>query len=235
MNLLARFQGVFFSPQPTFKDLSERPVWKDVLIIIFILFGLFSYLIAPAANKDGLSTMKDNVKLQERMGKERFDRMIANMENVTPGKQAFRSFLISPATLLIGILFSSLILLVFGRLGSTEGRYKQVLSAVVHANLIDKFLGNGIRLILILMRKSVFQTSTSLALLAPKLPITSPTYIILSQFDFFQIWMFAVLGYGLSAIFKIPFKKALFISYGFWLLKAVLYVAMQLFFTRMMG
>ncbi|MCJ7587321.1 MAG: YIP1 family protein [Candidatus Aminicenantes bacterium] len=235
MNLMSRIQGVFFSPQPTFKDLSERPVWKDVLIIVFILFGIFSYLIAPAANKDGLSTMKDNVKLQERMGKERFDRMIADMENVTPGKQAFRSFLLGPVTLLIGILFSSLILLVFGRLVSTEGRYKQVLSAVVHANLIDKLLGNGIRLILILMRKSVFQTSTSLALLAPKLPITSPTYIILGQFDFFQIWMFGVLGYGLSVIFKIPVKKALFISYGFWLLKAVLYVAMQLFFTRMMG
>lgn len=235
MNLMSRIQGVFISPQPTFKDLSERPVWKDVLIIVFILFGIFSYLIAPAANKDGLSTMKDNVKLQERMGKERFDQMIANMENVTPAQRAIRSFLISPATLLIGILFSSLILLVFGRLVSTEGRYKQVLSAVVHANLIDKLLGNGIRLILILMRKSVFQTSTSLALLAPKLPITSPTYIILGQFDFFQIWMFGVLGYGLSAIFKIPFKKALFISYGFWLLKAVLYVAMQLFFTRMMG
>ena len=235
MNLPARIQGVFFNPQPTFKDLSERPVWKDVLIIVFILFGIFSYLIAPAANKDGLSTMKDNVKMQERLGQERYDKAIADMENLTPAKRAIRSFLVGPAMLLIGILFSSLILLVFGRLVSVEGRYKQVLSAVVHANLIDKLLGNGIRLILILMRKSVFQTSTSLALLAPKLPITSPTYIILGQFDFFQIWMFGVLGYGLSAIFKIPFKKALFISYGFWLLKAVLYVAMQLFFTRMMG
>ena len=235
MNLPARIQGVFFNPQPTFKDLSERPVWKDVLIIIFILFGVFSYLIAPAANKDGLSTMKDNVKLQERMGKERFDQMIANMENVTPAQRAIRSLLFGPLMLLVGILFSSLILLVLGRLGSTEGRYKQVLSALVHANLVDKVLGNGVRLILILMRKSVFQTSTSLALLAPKLPVTSTSYIILSQFDFFQLWMFGILAFGLSAIFKIPVKKALFISYGFWLLKALVYVVMQLFFTRMMG
>jgi hypothetical protein len=235
MSLGARLQGVFFSPQPTFKDLAERPVWVDVLVIILILFGLFSFLVAPAANKDTLQTMKDNVKLQERLGKDRFDQMISGLENTTPAQMALRSFLINPLMLLVGILFSSLILLVFGRLVSTEGRYKQVLSALVHVNLIDKVLGNAIRLALILTRKSVFQTTTSLALLAPKLPVTSPGFIILSQFDFFQLWMFGVLGYGLAAIFKIPLKKALIISYLFWLLKAVIYVAVGLFFTRMMG
>jgi hypothetical protein len=235
MNLPARLQGVVFGPQAVFKSLAERPVWVDVLVIILILFGVFSFLVAPAANKDSLQTMKDNVRFQERMGAERYNQMIAGLENTSPGKMAFRAFAMAPLTFVIGLLFSCLILLIMGRMGSTEGNYKQVLAAVVHANIIDKILGNGVRLALILTRKSVMQTTTSLALLAPKLPVTSPGYIILAQFDFFQLWMFGVLGYGLAAVFKIPLKKALFISYGFWLLKAALYVTMGLVFTRMMG
>jgi len=235
MSLPARIQGVFFNPQSAFKGLAERPVWVDVLVILLVLIGIFSFLVAPIANKDNLQMMKDNVKLQERVGQERFNQMIAGMENPSQSRRIFQSFLMSPLTFFIGLLFSCLILLVLSRMGSTEGNYKQVLAAVVHANIIDKVLGNAVRLGLILTRKSVFQTSTSLALLAPSLPVTSPGYIILAQFDFFQLWMFGVLGYGLAAIFKIPLKKALFISYGFWLLKAAVYVVMGLVFTRMMG
>lgn len=234
MNLPARVQGVFFSPQPVFKSLAERPVWVDVLVLLLVLIGVFSFLVAPAANKDNLQAMRDNVKLQERLGQERFDQMIAGMENMPKSRMAIQSFLVGPLMFVVGLLISCLVLLVLGRMGSTEGTYKQVLAAVVHANLIDKVLGNGVRLVLILMRKSVVQTTTSLALLAPKLPVTSPGYIILSQVDAFQLWMFGVLGYGLSAVFKIPLKKALILSYAFWLLKAVIYVIMSLVFTGMM-
>ncbi|MBN2206634.1 MAG: YIP1 family protein [Candidatus Aminicenantes bacterium] len=234
MNLPARLQGVFSSPQAVFKSLAERPVWLDVLVILLVVIGVFSFLVSPAANKDNLQNMRDNIKLQERLGQERFDQMIAGMENPSPARTAIQSFVMGPLTFAVGLLLSCLILLVLGRMGSTEGTYKQVLSAVVHANLIDKVLGNGVRLVLILMRKSVMQTTTSLALLAPKLPVTSPGYIILSQVDFFQLWMFGILGYGLSAVFKIPLKKALFLSYGFWLLKAAVYVIMALVFTGMM-
>jgi hypothetical protein len=58
--------------------------------------------------------------------------------------------------------------------------------------------------------------------------ITSPSYVILAQFDFFQLWMFGILAFGLAAIFKIELKKALFVSYGFWTLKAAFTVALSL-------
>ena len=47
--------------------------------------------------------------------------------------------------------------------------------------------------------------------------------------------MFAVIGYGLSSIFKIPVKKAMVISYSFWLLKSLLYVAMGFLSRSFMG
>ena len=58
--------------------------------------------------------------------------------------------------------------------------------------------------------------------------ITSTAYIILAQIDLFQLWMFGIFSYALAAIFKIDVKKALFISYGFWALKTVFYIAMGL-------
>jgi len=45
--------------------------------------------------------------------------------------------------------------------------------------------------------------------------------MILTSIDFFQLWMFGVLAYGLAAIFKIDMKKALIISYLFWGLKTL--------------
>jgi hypothetical protein len=92
-----------------------------------------------------------------------------------------------------------------------------------------------VRLILVFMRKSVIQTSTSLALLAPSVEFTSPAYIILSQFDFFQLWMFGVLGYGLAAIFKVSLKKGMLISYGFWAVKSLVYIALGFLTRTLMG
>jgi hypothetical protein len=175
--------------------------------------------------------MKDNVKLQERLGKERYEATIKTLENPSPMSLILRNVLWSAPGLAIGLLISSLFLLIIGRLVSTEGTFIAVFAVLLHANFIDKVLGNAVRLVLILTRKSVIQTTTSLALLVPKADFTSTPFILLSQIDFFQLWMFAVIGYGLSFVFQISTKKAMVIAYGFWFLKSLLYIAM-LFLSR---
>lgn len=228
MNFIRRFIGVIFSPQETFKSLSEKPVWIDALIVILILFVLFTHLTRPYTTKDYAQLMENNVKLKERLGDEGFERAMNRLENPQKGFVIAQVFVIAPLTLVIGLLIGSLILFVFGRLMTTEGKYIQVLSAYIHANLIDKILGNALRLFLILSRKSVFQTSTSLAIFFPHMEVTSLSYAVLTQIDFFQLWLFGVLSFGLSCIFKIDLKKTLFISYGFWLLKSAFNVALFL-------
>ena len=109
---------------------------------------------------------------------------------------------------------------------STEGNYKQTISVYLHASLVHNIFGNAVRLVLILTRKSVLQTTTSLALFFPKMEVTSTSFRVLSQFDFFQIWFFGILAFGLSSVFKIDIKKAFFLSYGFWLLKSLLYIGL---------
>jgi len=226
MNFYTRIQGVFLNPQQTFKSLTEKPVWKDALIILLIAMILMAYFIAPYSLKDDIEIFEKSIKLKERLGEERFNQELEKLRNPSRSNIFLRSSLLAPIQLLIGFLFSCLIILGLGRLTSTEGKYIQVFSVYLYANFIDKILGNALRLFLIVIRKSVVQTTTSLAIFFPRLEVTSLSYLVLSQIDFFQIWLFAVLGLGLAYIFKIDFKKALIISFCFWLLKSILYVAM---------
>lgn len=225
MNLSERLEGVFFSPKQTSAALAEKPVWVDALVILLILIAVFSLLVSPYALKDRLAVTKDSVKLQERLGEERFKQYIERMENPNKTASFIQTAVGMPLMFFIGLLFSSLILMVMGRFGSTQGTYRQVLAALVHANFVDKFLGNAVRLLLIFLRKSTMQASTGLAFLFPKMEAASPAYVILSQVDFFQIWMFGIVGYAISSIFKVNLKKGLFISYSFWLLKSLIYIA----------
>jgi hypothetical protein len=221
MSLFKRIEGVFFSPRPTFEGLSAKPVWIDTLIVILIALIAFNFIVLPYMQKDQLSLMKDNAALKERLGEDGYAKMIARTENPSSSGRIVQTFVTTPLFIIAALLLQSLLLLIFGRLLSTQGTYVQVLSALVHAALIDKLLGNAVRLVLALTRQSVMQTSTSLALLFPRMEVTSTPYIILTQIDFFQIWMFGILALGLAAIFKIKPGKALALSYGIWFLKAL--------------
>lgn len=224
MNFFNRFQGIFFSPQSTLKAVSEKPVWVDAFILLLILLTVYSTIVVPYALKDRLQNLKTNVELQERLGKESVDRQIEMLENPSQFLVILTKYIIPLIANLIGLFVPSLFLLALGRLFSTEGNYKQVLSVYLHASFVDKIAGNALRLILILIRKSVMQTTTSLALFFPKLAITSAAFTVLSQFDFFQLWLFGILSYGLSSLFKIELKKALILSYLLWFLKSLFYI-----------
>jgi hypothetical protein len=229
MSFGGRFQGVFFSPAPTFKSIAEKPRWVDALVVVLIFVAAAAYLTAPIASQDSLKAMKDNPKLEEKMGQDRYDKMIQNMEaGRTPGAQV-RAAALGSAMFTIGLFISALVILGMGRLVSTEGAFMPIVAVLLHANFIDKILGGIVRTTLVLARQSVFQTTTSLALLAPKIEFTSISYILLSPIDFFQLWMFGLIGYGLSAIFKIPVKKGMILSYTFWLLKTLVNVGLAFF------
>jgi len=211
MNFFDRLQGVFFNPKDTFKAVAEK---------------IFSFIIMPYAQQEQIQVLKSNVDLQERLGEERYQQQLEFLEN--PPQWFFFVFsIIGPffATM-VGFFLPPLILLAFGRMLSTEGNYKQTLSVYLHASIVHSIFGNAVRLVLILTRKSVMQTTTSLALFFPKMEVTSTSFRVLSQFDFFQLWLFGILAFGLSSVFKINKEKALLLSYGFWFLKSLLYIGL---------
>ncbi len=228
MSLFKRIEGVFFNPKSVFDGLAEKPAWADALIVLLILLVIFTYLTNPFLQKDQLALMKDNIQLKERMGEERFNELLERTENPSPTARAIQIFAATPFFYAAVIFFHSLLILILGRFVSTQGTYIQVMAALVHASFVDKLLGNAVRAVLALTKKSVMQTSTGLALFFPNMEVTSTPYLILVNIDFFQIWLFGILGYGLSAVFKIDLKKALIVSYAFWLLKSLGNIALAL-------
>lgn len=231
MNFISRFLGTFLDPGRTFRAIAAKPIWVDALIVLLIVIVLYNYLIAPIMQNDTLKLLEDNAaKLKDKWGEERYNQAL---ERLKSGSRFLSAGIIAPVTYLIGLLFSALIVMGMGRLLSTQGSYLQVFSLLVHASFVDKVLGNGLRLLLILSRNSVMQTSTGLAIFFPTLEITSPAYVVLSQVDFFQLWLFGIFGLGLAFAFKLDVKKGLIISYIFWGLKSLLAVGLGLVQLRL--
>jgi len=228
MNFFKRLEGIFFNPRPVFDSLAAKPVWADALIVVLVALIAFNLLVAPYMQKDQLQLMQGNAALKERVGEERYNQMIQNMENPSVRSRIIQTFVTTPLFYLVALLLQCLALLILGRFLSSQGTYVQVLAALLHASLVDKLFGNGVRLALALTRKSVMQTSTSLALLFPRMEVTSTLYIVLAQLDFFQLWVFGILAFGLAAVFKVSLKKALALSYGLWFLKALVNIGLAM-------
>jgi hypothetical protein len=228
MNFFKRLEGVFSNPKQTLTALAERPVWVDVLIILLVATIAYSFLTAPYQQNDSQQLMKENAaSLKQKYGEARYNQMI---EPPSKTRQMIQTFGFVPVTFLLFFLFRSLILLMMGRIVSTQGTFKQVASVYIHASVVDDLLGNAVRLALALTTKSVMKTSASLAIFFPKLEVTSTAYMALVQVDFFQLWLFGILAYGLSAVFKTDLKKCLFISYGFWFIKALVNIGIGTLF-----
>ncbi len=227
MNFFSRLFGIFFNPGRTARAVADRPVWVDSLIVLLVLLALHSYIVFPYGQKESLAFLEGNAaRLQEKWGEEGYHSAV---ETIKRRDRALMSFLVNPLTYLIGLLFSALIVQGMGGLVSTRGNYLQVFSPLLHASFVDKLLGNALRTFLVLSRESITQTSTSLTLFFPKMEAESTAYIILNQLDFFQIWLFGLFGIALTAAFKINVKKALLISFSFWLLKSLWTIGLTLF------
>lgn len=228
MKFLNTVLGVFLNPKETFAFISEKSRWTEIFIFLLIAWILFAFITAPYSQQDSIKIFEDNIRMKERMGEERFEEMLDNLKNPPPAMTFIRPLVFIPVSFAAGMLFSSLILFGMGRLTSTEGSFLQVFTGFLYANLIDKVLGNAVRVLLILSKKSVMETSAGLAVLFPRLEAASAAFIVLNQIDFFQLWMYGIFSYCLVSVFKIELKKAFFISYGFWLLKTAFYIAMGL-------
>jgi len=228
MDFVKRLRGVFSDPRRTFTALAEKPIWGDVLIIILIALIAYVSVITPYSRHEQAQMIKESVKLKERMGEERFNQYVQGLEASPTTWQVIQMVGGAPLAFILAMLLQGLMLVFLGRFTSTQGAFKQIFAALIHANLIYALAGNGVRLILTLVRKSVMQVSTGLPLLFPKMEVTSTPYIVLSQVDFFQIWVFGVLAFGIAAAFKIDLKKALFLSYTVWFLKAVFNIGLAL-------
>jgi len=231
MSFGRRLVGTFFFPGRVFKAIAGRPLWVDALIVVLILIAVYTYLVFPFEQGDNLRSMEENAaKFKDKWGESGY---AGEVERIKGQNRSLVAFLVTPVTYLFVLLFSALVVLGMGHLVSTQGNYLQVFSMLLHVNLVDKLLGNGLRLFLISGRGSAVQTPTSLAVLLSKPDARPIACALLGQVDLFQIWTYCLFGVGLAAAFKISPKKGFIISFAFWLLKSTLAVALAILRARL--
>lgn len=230
MSFGGRLIGTFLWPGRTFRAIAGRPVWVDILVLVLVLISLYSYLTFPFGQMDRIRTMEAHeANLTAKWGASGY---ASELERIKGRDRYLSAFVVTPLTALFGLLFAALIVLGLARVVSTEGNYLQVFSSLLHASLVDKLLGNGLRLYPILSRGSTADVPTGLSGFFLKLEGTSMTAALLAQLDPFQIWMYFLFALGLAAAFKINLKKGLVISFVFWLIKSLFAVGLFIIRTR---
>jgi hypothetical protein len=215
MTFFQRVEGVFFSPQATLEAVAQKPVWWDVLIVTLISTIIFSVVIMPYATQDALA----NYQAQGGTAPADLSQM--------PKWFLIIGGVAGLFSILFFIFLSCGIIYLIGRFFSQEGDFSNILAVYLHAGLVDSLLGNMIRLVLVLMKKT-FRVSTSLALLLPSdIPVRSFPYVLLSQFDFFRLWAVLIMAFGLSAVFKVDRKKALLVSLLAWFILTLIFAGLS--------
>jgi hypothetical protein len=210
MNFIDRVLGVFSSPRRTLESVAEKPVWWDVLVVVLVSMLVYSALIMPYATQEALANYQSSTGTPP----PDFNQM--------PKWVLAIGLIVGLFSIVVMIFLTCGIIYLVGRLFSTAGDFAKIVAVYLHAGLVDSLLGNAVRLTLTLMKKSI-RVSTSLAVLLPaEVPLRSFWYILFSQFDFFRLWAFGILAFGLSAVFKVDRKKALGIAFLSWLILTLL-------------
>ncbi len=172
MNIL----NIFSSPRIYFSQLKEKPVWLLPLIIV-LACALFSTFIASRYIRFG--------EIAERMRERGMPE--EQIERVKTFYESPKAIIIS----LISVLFTttiflfvlSLLLNLALPLFGSEGVFLKTFSLVVNTGLVSA-LGNIIRAILILFKKSPF-VSTNLSLILPQSLRKTFLFSLFSQLDIF--------------------------------------------------
>jgi hypothetical protein len=158
---------------------------------------------------------------------------LANLDKFTPTQRVFGT-LYSLIWSAGGMLLATFFVYMFFKVAGVEGDFGHFFSGVVHASVLDMFLGGILKAALISIKKTMF-VHTGLTMFFPGLDFRSMPFLILSQFDFFSIWYLLALALGIAYFAKISPKKSITIVVLYFLFKSLVFVSFSYFSMKLMG
>ena len=222
------FIGVIGSPAQTVGKAMEKKRWQAVLAAILLLTAIATFLTYPITKVEQAKFIRDS-ELADKLSEEQ----LANLDKFTPGQRltgAIFSLVFAGMMLVVAAFFVYL----FFKVAGSEGNYVHYFSGVVHASILDMFLGGILKSSLVLMKKTML-VHTGLTMFFPGIDFRSLPFIVLSQFDFFSIWYLAVLALGIAFFAKLSPRKSFFIALLYFLFKSLVFVSFSYFSLKLMG
>jgi hypothetical protein len=211
--------GVFTNPGPTIGKVMDKKRWLGVFTIILLATAILTYISYPVTKAEGAKLIRDS-EMADKLSEEQ----LANLDKFTPAQRVIG------ALTLLGAFFVYL----FFKVAGAEGIFSNYFSGVVHASLLDMFLGGILRTALISLKKTML-VETGLTMFFPALDFRSLPYIILSQFDFFSIWYLLALTLGIACFAKIGPQKSIVVAVLYFLFKSLVFVSFSYFSMKLIG
>ncbi len=195
--------GVFIAPVKAFDDYLTKPnLWIPCLLLI-VLIGISSAVLAPYQAKAGYELMKQSSSLPASA--------LKAMEDQIAKSNPITSALWGGVMGVIMTLLSALLAWVIGSIFfSGQTKFGVLWGVTILGGLIG-LVGKLLTIPLVIAKNSV-DVSFGLAALWPNKNIASIFYLLLVYLDAFAIWGIIVTGIGYAAVFKFTRGKGIMVS-----------------------
>jgi hypothetical protein len=222
------FMGVIVSPGPTIGKLMDRQRWLGVFILILLTASIVSYLSYPVTKAEGAKFVRDS-----EMAGNLSEEQLANLDKFTPGQRLFAALTELPMAAIMMLLAAFFVYLFF-KIAGADGNFSHYFSGVVHASVLDMFIGGILKAALIAIKKTRF-VHTGLTMFFPALDFRSMPFRILAQFDFFSIWYLLALTLGIACFSKINLQKSITIVVLYFIFKSLVFISFSYFGMKLLG
>ncbi len=222
------FFGVIGNPAQTIGKIMDKKRWQAVLAVILLFSAIATFLTYPVTKVEQAKFIR-NSEMADKLSEEQ----LANLDKFTPS-QRLTGALFSLVFAGMMIVVAAFFIYLFFKVAGSEGNYVHYFSGVVHASILDMFLGGILKSSLILMKKTML-VHTGLTMFSPGMDFRSLPFIILSQFDFFSLWYLAALALGIAFFAKISLQKSFFIAFLYFLFKSLVFVSFSYLSIKLLG
>jgi hypothetical protein len=137
------FMGVIGSPGPTIGKLMDKKRWLAVFILILLTTAVITYLSYPITKVEGAKFIRDS-EIANKLSEEQ----LADLDKFTP-TQRFISALTQLPLAALMMLLAAFFVYLFFKVAGAEGNFSHYFSGVVHASVLDMFLGGILKAALI--------------------------------------------------------------------------------------
>lgn len=212
--------NIFFSPSKVFPSLKEKPSWAMPLAIVLVFVALTA-VVTVIATKDMAQARQEEMLKERGLTDEQIQQAKTFMSGPMP--VVFGAIFAIIVTTIILLLFALLINVLIPPLGGAGG-FAKVFSVVSYAALV-KVPGSIIRIILVLMTKSLYAT-TSLAAFTPNLARHSLVFQLLTNLDIFIIWEMLLVSLGIHITNDLKKNNSYLLIFGIWVGSIILGIAL---------
>lgn len=206
--------GIFSSPAAAFASFDRKPQIIIPLIIVLLVGGLNSALMAPYMADTQYELMKTSPIMPAQQ--------LEQMKEPHP----VRAAVLGGVFVVLGTVVTALLIwpigtFIFG--GSTT--FKRIWGVAILGSFM-MHLGNLVKIPLMMAKSSAY-VSFGLAALFPGKDFTSLVYTFLYYMDGFAVWSLVISGIGYAAIYKFTRGKGIFMSGAVFVVLSIFMIALS--------